>query len=199
MKHVVIGGGPSGVIYALKVKKDYPNDKVVIIESCDKLLKTELPKLDVSMSDLKGKTYQEIAYLVMKQFLTDFTEEELKSCIDKAYDNKDAALKIIEKDYASKTLAFLRELGLIYIIDNAGRFYPYSNSSLTVWKVLIEAIKKFNIDEDGKNFLKLTGTINTTGFFFCILDISSFIAIINNAVKKTVIDTPSSLLRFNTA
>ena len=38
-----------------------------------------------------------------------------------------------------------------------------------------------------------------TGFFFCILDISSFIAIINNAVKKTVIETPSSLLRFNTA
>ena len=49
---------------------------------------SELPKLDVSMSDLKGKTYQEIAYLVMKQFLTDFTEEELKSCIDKAYDSK---------------------------------------------------------------------------------------------------------------
>ena len=49
---------------------------------------SELPKLDVTMSDLKGKTYQEIAYLVMKQFLTDFTEEELKSCIDKAYDSK---------------------------------------------------------------------------------------------------------------
>ena len=49
---------------------------------------SELPKLDVTMSDLKGKTYQEIAYLVMKQFLTDFTEEELKNCIDKAYDSK---------------------------------------------------------------------------------------------------------------
>ena len=43
---------------------------------------------NVTMSDLKGKTYQEIAYLVMKQFLTDFTEEELKNCIDKAYDSK---------------------------------------------------------------------------------------------------------------
>ena len=39
---------------------------------------SELLKLDVTMSDLKGKTYQEIAYLVMKQFLTDFTEEELR-------------------------------------------------------------------------------------------------------------------------
>ena len=44
----------------------------------DFLYPSELPKLDVTMSDLKGKTYQEIAYLVMKQFLTDFTEEELK-------------------------------------------------------------------------------------------------------------------------
>ena len=44
---------------------------------------SELPKLDVTMSDLKGKTYQEIAYLVMKQFLTDFTEEELKTVLIK--------------------------------------------------------------------------------------------------------------------
>ena len=43
---------------------------------------SELPKLDVTMSDLKGKTYQEIAYLVMKQFLTDFTEEELSKYVE---------------------------------------------------------------------------------------------------------------------
>ena len=33
-------------------------------------------------------SHQEIAYTVMKEFLTDFTEEELKSCIAKAYDSK---------------------------------------------------------------------------------------------------------------
>ena len=32
--------------------------------------------------------YQEVAYQVMKEFLTDFTEEELRSCIEKAYDSK---------------------------------------------------------------------------------------------------------------
>lgn len=47
-----------------------------------------IPTLDVSLSELKNMTYQEVAYTVMKQFLTDFTEEELKSCIDKAYDSK---------------------------------------------------------------------------------------------------------------
>ena len=47
-----------------------------------------IPKLPVSLDELKEMTYQEIAYTVMKEFLTDFTEEELKSCIAKAYDSK---------------------------------------------------------------------------------------------------------------
>ena len=47
-----------------------------------------IPKLPVSLGELKEMTYQEIAYTVMKDFLTDFTEEELKSCIAKAYDSK---------------------------------------------------------------------------------------------------------------
>lgn len=48
----------------------------------------KLPVLDVSMEELKGMTYQETAYTVMKQFLTDFTEEELRNCITRAYDSK---------------------------------------------------------------------------------------------------------------
>ena len=47
-----------------------------------------IPKLPESLGELKEMTYQEIAYTVMKEFLTDFTEEELKSCIAKAYDSK---------------------------------------------------------------------------------------------------------------
>ena len=48
----------------------------------------EIPKLSVSLDELKDMTYQETAYAVMKEFLTDFTEAELKSCIEKAYDSK---------------------------------------------------------------------------------------------------------------
>lgn len=47
-----------------------------------------IPKLPVALGELKEMTYQEIAYTVMKEFLTDFTEEELKNCIAKAYDSK---------------------------------------------------------------------------------------------------------------
>lgn len=47
-----------------------------------------IPKLDVTLDELKAMSYQETAYAVMKQFLTDFTEEELRACIAKAYDAK---------------------------------------------------------------------------------------------------------------
>ena len=49
---------------------------------------TQIPKLPVSLGELKEMSYQETAYTVMKEFLTDFTEEELKDCIAKAYDSK---------------------------------------------------------------------------------------------------------------
>ena len=38
----------------------------------------EIPKLDVSMEQLKSMSYQEIAYEVMKLFLADFTEGALR-------------------------------------------------------------------------------------------------------------------------
>ena len=43
-----------------------------------------IQKLDRSMAELSKMTNQETAYEVMKLLLTDFTEEELKSCINKA-------------------------------------------------------------------------------------------------------------------
>lgn len=47
-----------------------------------------IPRLSVPVGELKNMAYQEIAYVVMKEFFTDFTEEELRDCINKAYDNK---------------------------------------------------------------------------------------------------------------
>lgn len=48
----------------------------------------EIPKLTVSLEELADMSYQETAYAVMSRFLTDFTEEELRSCIERAYDEK---------------------------------------------------------------------------------------------------------------
>ena len=40
-----------------------------------------VPALDKSLKELAGMSYQEVAYEVMKLFLTDFTEEELKTAL----------------------------------------------------------------------------------------------------------------------
>lgn len=47
-----------------------------------------IPQLDVPMAQLAGMDYRQVAYEVMKLFLADFTEEELKHCINGAYDEK---------------------------------------------------------------------------------------------------------------
>ena len=47
-----------------------------------------IPRLDVPVEKLAQMNYKETAYEVMSRFLTDFTEEELKNCIDHAYDEK---------------------------------------------------------------------------------------------------------------
>ena len=75
-----------------------------------------IPALDVKLEDLAGFSYQETAYEVMKLFLGDFTEEELKACIRGAYDDKFDTSEIaplVKKDGAyylelfhGKTIAF---------------------------------------------------------------------------------------------
>ncbi len=62
-----------------------------------------IPALDVALDKLSGMTYQETAYEVMKLFLSDFTEEELKACITGAYDEKfdtEEIAPLVKKDGA---------------------------------------------------------------------------------------------------
>lgn len=75
-----------------------------------------IPALDQPLEKLAEMTYQETAYEVMKLFLSDFTEEELKSCIRGAYDDKfdtEEIAPLVKKEGAyylelfhGKTIAF---------------------------------------------------------------------------------------------
>ena len=47
-----------------------------------------LPQLDIPLEKLLSLSYRDMAYEILKLFLTDFTEEELRYCIDSAYDDK---------------------------------------------------------------------------------------------------------------
>ena len=75
-----------------------------------------IPALPCGIEELRGLSYQETALLVMRQFLTDFTEEELRYCISSAYDEKFDTPQIaplVQKDEAwylelfhGRTIAF---------------------------------------------------------------------------------------------
>lgn len=47
-----------------------------------------IPKLSKSLKELSQMSYKEVAYEVLKSYLTDFTKEELEYCINSAYDEK---------------------------------------------------------------------------------------------------------------
>ena len=62
-----------------------------------------IPSLDKSLEELSKMSYKEVAYEVMKLFMTDFTEEELKHCINSAYDKKfdtENIAELVKKDDA---------------------------------------------------------------------------------------------------
>ncbi|MBR4861849.1 MAG: threonine synthase, partial [Firmicutes bacterium] len=55
----------------------------------------QIPQLTESLEELGKLSYQEIAYKVIGAFFDDFTAEELKACIDGAYDEKFEAEEIV--------------------------------------------------------------------------------------------------------
>lgn len=64
---------------------------------------TVFPKLDKSVKELAEMDYRGVAYEVMKLFFTDYTEEELRCCIDRAYDDKfdtEETAPLVEADHA---------------------------------------------------------------------------------------------------
>ena len=111
-----------------------------------------IPKLDVTMDELKGMTYQETAYAVMKQFLTDFTEEELKHCIASAYDSK----------FDTEVIAPLVKVEDTYHLELFhGATIAFKDMALSILPhLLTTAAKKNNVTKD---IVILTATSGDTG------------------------------------
>lgn len=113
---------------------------------------TELPVLDVSIEELAGMSYQETAYAVMKQFLTDFTEEELKRCINAAYDSK----------FDTEEIAPLVDAdGAYYLELFHGSTIAFKDMALSILPhLLITAARKNQVKND---IVILTATSGDTG------------------------------------
>ena len=111
-----------------------------------------IPALDVSLDELAGMTYQETAYAVMKLFLTDFTEEELKACINKAYDSK----------FDTEEIAPLVQAdGAYYLELFHGSTIAFKDMALSILPhLLITSARKNNVKND---IVILTATSGDTG------------------------------------
>ncbi|MDE6663674.1 MAG: threonine synthase [Lachnospiraceae bacterium] len=111
-----------------------------------------IPVLDKSLRELSEMGYQEIAYEVMKLFLTDFTKEELEDCIQKAYDSK----------FDTKLIAPLKEAeGTYYLELFHGATIAFKDMALSILPhLMITSAKKNNAKEQ---IVILTATSGDTG------------------------------------
>ncbi len=111
-----------------------------------------IPALSCSMRELAGKSYQETAYEVMKLFLTDFTEEELKTCISRGYDAK----------FDTEVIAPLVEAeGAFYLELFHGATIAFKDMALSILPhLMITSARKNHVENE---IVILTATSGDTG------------------------------------
>ncbi|EEG74534.1 threonine synthase [[Clostridium] hylemonae DSM 15053] len=111
-----------------------------------------IPALDIPMDKLKDMSYQETAYEVMKLFLTDFTEEELKDCIGRAYDSK----------FDTEEIAPLTKVDDTYYLELFhGSTIAFKDMALSILPYLMTtAAKKNNVENE---IVILAATSGDTG------------------------------------
>ena len=100
----------------------------------------EIPKLDKTIDELVTMSYKEVAYEVMKLFFNDFTEEELKNCIDKAYDDKFDMEDMVQ---------LVRADGMYYLELFHGKTIAFKDMALSILPhLLTTSAKKNNVKND---------------------------------------------------
>ncbi|MDE6065132.1 MAG: threonine synthase, partial [Lachnospiraceae bacterium] len=111
-----------------------------------------IPALDKSLAAFSKMNYQETAYEVMKLYLTDFTEDELKNCIAKAYDEK----------FDTEAIAPLTEAeGAYYLELFHGETIAFKDMALSILPHLMTTAAKKNHVKD--EIVILTATSGDTG------------------------------------
>lgn len=112
----------------------------------------QLPRLDKSLEELQGLSYQELAYEVMKLFLTDYTEEELKACIAGAYD---------EKFDTPQIAPLVEKHGAFYLELFHGATIAFKDMALSILPhLMVTAAKKNHAEHE---IVILTATSGDTG------------------------------------
>ena len=113
---------------------------------------TEIPALPFKIEDMIGKSYQEIAFKVIGAFFDDYTEEEMKYCIDGAYDEK----------FEAKEIAPIVKAGDAYFLElYHGKTAAFKDMALSILPYLLTTATKK--EKEDKKICILTATSGDTG------------------------------------
>ena len=113
---------------------------------------TEIPALPFKIEDMIGKSDQEIAFKVIGAFFDDYTEEEMKYCIDGAYDEK----------FEAKEIAPIVKAGDAYFLElYHGKTAAFKDMALSILPYLLTTATKK--EKEDKKICILTATSGDTG------------------------------------
>lgn len=148
MKDIVYNstrGGEKGLSASQAILKGLADDGGLFMPD-------HIPNFDFTLDSLKGKNYKEVAYEVMKLFLTDYTKEELLYCIENAYDSK----------FDDETIApLVKASGAYYLELFHGSTIAFKDMALSILPYLLTTAAKKNGIKD--KIIILTATSGDTG------------------------------------
>lgn len=111
-----------------------------------------IPQMEKGIDILSQMSYQDLAYEVMSLFYQDFTEDELRNCINSAYDDK----------FDTQEIAPTVKVGNTYLLELFhGSTIAFKDMALSILPYLMKtAAKKIGIKND---IVILTATSGDTG------------------------------------
>ena len=113
---------------------------------------TAVPSLDTGLEVLAAMDYKGVAYEVMRLLLTDYTDEELKACIESAYDSK----------FDTDEIVPLKKSGDAWYLELFhGPTIAFKDMALSILPYLMTTAAAKN--GSGKEIVILTATSGDTG------------------------------------
>ena len=112
----------------------------------------QIPALPKKIEELVGRPYKEVAFEIIGAFFTDYTKEEMKHCVDGAYDSKFEEAEIVPVTHAG---------GADFLELYHGKTAAFKDMALSILPYLLTtAMKK---EKEDKKICILTATSGDTG------------------------------------
>jgi len=111
-----------------------------------------IPQINKDLYKLKNTDYKELAFLIVKEFFTDYHQDELKDCINKAYNNK----------FDTEIITPLsKKMGAYFLELYHGPTLAFKDMALSILPHLLKkAARKLNLSQE---IVILTATSGDTG------------------------------------